>query len=135
VRAIEDAGLVQDPRLQTVAGRMRHHDEIDGRIAAWTRKHGAVEVERLMRAAGVPADHMTRVDEVMRRRDGSVFHLVPGKERPTLMTGLPLAFATQPQRQFGPTPKIGEHTDEALQSWLGLEAGAIGTLRETGVLS
>jgi benzylsuccinate CoA-transferase BbsF subunit len=135
VRTLGDAGLAQNPHLQTLAGRMRDHKKIDDRIAAWTRAHEAVEVERPLRAAGVPAEHMSRVDEVMRRRDGSVFHLEPGKERPTLMTGLPFSFATQKKQQFGPTPRIGEHTDEALQSWLGLDAGAIGTLREAGVLS
>lgn len=134
-RVLGDAGLEQDPRMQTLAGRMRHHDEIDGRIAAWTRGREAAEVERLMRAAGVAAEHMSRVDEVMRRRDGSVFHLEPGKERPTLMTGLPFSFAEGGKQPFGPTPRIGEHTDEALQSWLALDATAIGTLREAGVLS
>ena len=135
VRTIADAGLEQDPRLQTLAGRIRHHDEIDRRIAVWTQARDAVEVERLMQAAGVPAEHMSRVDEVMRRRDGSVFHLEPGKERPTLMTGLPFSLGPKKKQHFGPTPRLGEHTDEALQSWLGLDAGAIGTLRQEGVLS
>ncbi len=135
VRTLGDPVLAQDSRLATLAGRMQHHDEIDNRIEAWTRTREAVEVERVLQTAGVPANHMTRVDEVMRRRDGSVFHLVPGKERPTLLTGLPFAFASQNKQQFGPTPRIGEHTDDALQSWLGLDAGAIGAFREAGVLS
>jgi benzylsuccinate CoA-transferase BbsF subunit len=135
VRTIGDAGLEQDPRLRTLAGRMRHHDEIDRSITGWTQARDAVEVERLMKAAGVPAEHMSRVDEVMRRRDGSVFHLEPGKEQPTLMTGLPFSLGAKKKHQFGPTPRLGEHTDEALRSWLGLDASAIGTLRQEGVLS
>jgi len=135
VRTLGDATLAQDTRLATLAGRIRHHDEIDARISAWTQAREAVEVERLMQAAGVSAEHMTRMDEVTRRRDGSVFQLVPGKEKPTLMTGLPFAFESKKKQQFGPTPRLGEHTDEALQSWLGLDAGAIGSLREAGVLS
>ena len=121
--------------METLSGRMQHHDEIDARITAWTRTRPAVEVEGLMQAAGVPAEHMRRVDEVMQRRDGSVFHLVPGKERPTLMTGLPFSSASQKKQDFGPTPRLGEHTDEALQSWLGLDASAIEQLRGAGVLS
>jgi benzylsuccinate CoA-transferase BbsF subunit len=135
VQTLGDAALAQNSRLQTLAGRIQHHDEIDDRIAAWTRTREAAEVERVMRAAGVAAEHMARVDEVMRRRDGSVFRLEAGKERPTLMTGLPFAFASQNKQTFGPTPRLGEHTDGALQSWLGLDAGAIGSLREAGVLS
>jgi crotonobetainyl-CoA:carnitine CoA-transferase CaiB-like acyl-CoA transferase len=135
VRTLGDATLAQDTRLATLAGRMRHHDEIDARIVAWTRTREAVEVERLMRAAGVSAEHMSRVDEVMRRRDGSVFHLMPHKEGLHLTTGLPFAFEAGKKQQFGPTPRLGEHTDEALRSWLGLDASALGALREAGVLS
>jgi crotonobetainyl-CoA:carnitine CoA-transferase CaiB-like acyl-CoA transferase len=135
VRTIDDLALEENPQLQTLAGRVRHHDEIDRRIVAWTRTRDAREVERSMRSAGVPAEHMSRVDEVMRRRDGSVFSLEPGKERQILMTGLPFALGPKVKQRFGPTPRLGEHTDEALQSWLGLDTGAIGTLRQEGVLS
>jgi crotonobetainyl-CoA:carnitine CoA-transferase CaiB-like acyl-CoA transferase len=114
---------------------MRHHDEIDERIAVWTLAREALEVERLLQAAGVPAQHMSRVDEVMQRKDGSVFRLEPGKDRPTLMTGLPFSFVSSPDNAFGPTPRIGEHTDEVLQSWLGLDGNAIGEFRSAGVLS
>jgi crotonobetainyl-CoA:carnitine CoA-transferase CaiB-like acyl-CoA transferase len=134
VRTIGDGGLAQEPRFATLAGRIRHHDEIDARIEAWTRTRAAAEVEQAMQAAGVPASAMARVDEVMRRGNG-VFHLMPGKERPALTTGLPFAFASLDKQHFGPTPRLGEHTDEALRSWLGLDAGAIGKLREAGVLS
>lgn len=135
MRTLGDTKMEQDPRLQTLAGRMRHHNEVDERIAMWTRAREAVEVERAMLAAGVPAQHMCRVDEVMQRQDGSVFRLEPGKERPTLMTGLPFSFVPSTEKPFGPTPRIGEHTDEVLQSWLGLDVNAISEFRSTGVLS
>lgn len=135
VRTLGDTKIEQDPRLQTLVGRIRHHDEIDERIAVWTLAHEAVEVERLLQEAGVPAQHMSRVDEVMQHKDGSVFRLEPGKERPTLMTGLPFSFVSSPDNPFGPTPRIGEHTDEVLQSWLRLDGNAIGEFRSAGVLS
>jgi crotonobetainyl-CoA:carnitine CoA-transferase CaiB-like acyl-CoA transferase len=135
VRTIGNSAMAQDPRLQSLAGRMRHHGEIDRHIAAWARGRAAAEVARLLHEAGVPAEHMRRMDEIMQRRDGSVFRLEPGKERPILMTGLPFSFVPRKKQEFGPTPRLGEHTDEALQSWLGLEAGAIGELRTSGILS
>jgi benzylsuccinate CoA-transferase BbsF subunit len=134
-RILGNAGLAQDPRLQRLQGRMRHHDEIDRHIEAWTRSLTPAEAARRLQAAGVPAEPMRRMNDVMAHRDGSVFHLLPGKERPTLMTGLPIAFAPRKKQQFGQTPRLGEHTDEALQSWLGLEAGAIAKLRDAGVLA
>jgi crotonobetainyl-CoA:carnitine CoA-transferase CaiB-like acyl-CoA transferase len=135
VRTIGDVALEQDPRLKTLAGRVRHHDEIDRHMVAWTRTRDVLEVERSLQASGVRAEHMSRVDEVMRRSDGSVFSLQPGKERPTLMTGLPFSLGAEKKQHFAPAPRLGEHTDEALQSWLGLNANEIGTLRQEGVLS
>lgn len=135
VRIIGNSAMAQDPRLQGLAGRMRHHGEIDRHIEAWARGRAAAEVARLLHEAGVPAEHMRRMDEIMQPRDGSVFRFEPGKERPMLMTGLPFSFVPCKKQEFGPTPRLGEHTDEALRSWLGLEAGAIGKLRTSGILS
>jgi crotonobetainyl-CoA:carnitine CoA-transferase CaiB-like acyl-CoA transferase len=135
LRVLGNTGPAQDPRLQTLAGRIRHHDEIDRLITSWTQRHAAVEVERELRKAGVPAEHLVRMDEIMRRRDGSVFRLEPGKDKPTLMTGLPFSFVPHQDQCFGPTPRLGEHTDQALQSWLGLEAEAISKLRDSGALA
>jgi benzylsuccinate CoA-transferase BbsF subunit len=135
VRILGDSAMAQDPRLLSIAGRMRNHDEIDRHIEAWTRSHASADVARRLRQAGVPAEHMRRMDEVMQQRDGSVFRLEPGKERPMLMTGLPLSFVPRRKQEFGPTPRLGEHTDEALQSWLGLETGTIAELRDSGILS
>ncbi|MEA2981554.1 MAG: hypothetical protein QOF09_3377, partial [Alphaproteobacteria bacterium] len=135
VRVLGNAALAQDPRFQNLMGRMRNHDEIDRHIEAWTQSHAPAEVERRIQQAGVPAEHMRRMDEVMQRRDGSVFELQPGKERPTLMTSLPFSFVPHKKQQFGQTPRLGEHTDDALQSWLGLEAEAVAKLRDSGVLA
>jgi crotonobetainyl-CoA:carnitine CoA-transferase CaiB-like acyl-CoA transferase len=134
-RTLGDTALAQDQRLRTLAGRIRDHDQIDARISAWTRSRDALEVERLLRAAGVPADHMRRVDELMPPTDSSVFRLEPGREQPTLMTALPISFAAQNKQQFGPTPRLGEHTDLALQSWLGLDPNEIAKFRDAGALS
>jgi benzylsuccinate CoA-transferase BbsF subunit len=135
VRILGNAGLAQDARLQGLKGRMHHHDEIDRHIENWTRSLAAAEVARRLQEVGIPAEPMRRMDDVMARRDGSVFHLLPGKERPTLMTGLPFSFAPHRKQQFGQTPRLGEHTDEALQSWLGLKPDAITKLRDAGVLA
>jgi crotonobetainyl-CoA:carnitine CoA-transferase CaiB-like acyl-CoA transferase len=51
------------------------------------------------------------------------------------MTSLPFSFVPHKKQQFGQTPRLGEHTDDALQSWLGLEAEAVAKLRDSGVLA
>jgi crotonobetainyl-CoA:carnitine CoA-transferase CaiB-like acyl-CoA transferase len=78
---------------------------------------------------------MRRMDEILEQGADSVFHLEPGKSQPILFTGLPFAFAPRQKQEFGPTPRLGEHTDEALESWLGLDAPAIAQLRQAGALA
>lgn len=134
-RTLGDKLLAEAEHLRTLAKRIRHHDEIDARISAWTRSRDAIEVERALRAAGVTAHHMRRVDEIMPPSENSVFRLQPGRDQPTLMTGLPFSFAASKKQQFGSTPRLGEHTDTALQSWLGLDLGEVAKLRDAGALS
>jgi crotonobetainyl-CoA:carnitine CoA-transferase CaiB-like acyl-CoA transferase len=114
---------------------MRHHDEIDRHIEAWTKSRGPAEAEQELQAAGVPAQRMRRVDDILAQRQHSVFHLQPGNPHPALLTGLPFSFVPRRKQTFGPTPRLGEHTEHALKTWLGLEAAEITKLHEVGALS
>jgi crotonobetainyl-CoA:carnitine CoA-transferase CaiB-like acyl-CoA transferase len=132
---IGDPKMIEDPRFQSLTGRMRHHDEIDRYIEAWTRLRTPAEAEQQLQAAGVPAQRMRRVDETLRQGEDSVFHLQPGKAQPTLLTGLPFWFVPRNKQAFGQAPQLGEHTEEALKDWLGLEDAEIAKLRQAGALS
>jgi benzylsuccinate CoA-transferase BbsF subunit len=134
-RVIGRPELAQDMRLQNLTGRMRHHDEIDRHIEAWTRSRTPADAEQQLQAAGVPAQRMRRMDDILSQDRDSVFHLQPGNPHPTLLTGLPFAFVPRQKQTFGQTPRLGEHTGHALKSWLGLEATDIAKLREAGALS
>jgi benzylsuccinate CoA-transferase BbsF subunit len=132
-RALGSPAWATDPRLELLAGRLDHHDEIDRHIEAWTKSLTPLEVEQAMRAAGVPAERMRRMNEIV--DDGSgVFHFAPGKPAPTLLTGLPFSFIPRQPASFGPTPRLGEQTDDALRDWLKLEVAEIAGLRERGAL-
>jgi benzylsuccinate CoA-transferase BbsF subunit len=134
-QVISGPELAQDTRFRNLTGRMRHHDEIDRQIEAWTKSRTPADAERQLQAVGVPAQRMRRVDDVLAQREHSVFHLQPGNSQPTLLTGLPFSFVPRQKQTFGQTPLLGEHTEHALKSWLGLEAAEIAELREAGVLS
>jgi benzylsuccinate CoA-transferase BbsF subunit len=127
--------LAEDMRFENVTGRMRHHDEIDRHIEAWTKSRGPAEAEQELQAAGVPAQRMRRVDDILAQGQHSVFHLQPGNPHPTLLTGLPFSFVPRHKQTFGPTARLGEHTEHALKTWLGLEAAEIAKLHEVGALS
>jgi benzylsuccinate CoA-transferase BbsF subunit len=134
-QVIDGPELAEDIRFENLAGRMRHHDEIDRHIEAWTKSRGPAEAEQELQAAGVPAQRMRRVDDILAQRQHSVFHLQPGNPHPALLTGLPFSFVPRRKQTFGPTPRLGEHTEHALKTWLGLEAAEITKLHEVGALS
>ena len=50
------------------------------------------------------------------------------------MTGLPFPFAPNERQMFGPVPRLGEHTEEALATWLQLDRDEIAKLQRAGVL-
>jgi crotonobetainyl-CoA:carnitine CoA-transferase CaiB-like acyl-CoA transferase len=130
--ALGKPAWASDARFSSLPGRLRHHDEIDRRIEAWTGSREPPEVARILRGAGVPAEPMRRMDQLHGKAD--VFHQVPGSAGPTLMTGLPFAFMPRRPASFGPAPRIGEQTDDALEAWLGMDAAEIEALRTQGVL-
>jgi benzylsuccinate CoA-transferase BbsF subunit len=132
-KALGHPAWTADTRFDLLVGRLRHHDEIDRRLEAWTMTRTPAEVEQTLRAAGVPAEHMRRMDEIVDEGSG-VFHVVPGQPAPTLLTGLPFTFVPRQPTSFGPTARLGEQTDDALKSWLKLETAEIEALRSKGVL-
>jgi benzylsuccinate CoA-transferase BbsF subunit len=134
-QVISSPELAQDMRFQNLTGRMRHHDEIDRHIEAWTKSRTPADAEQQLRAAGVAAQRMRRVDDILAQGQDSVFHLQPGNPQPTLLTSLPFAFVPRQKQTFGQTPRLGEHTEHALRNWLGLEAAEIAKLHEAGALS
>lgn len=120
--------------LDTVADRRREHDAIDAAISDWTRVRPASEVEDQLRAAGVAAQHMRRVDELLPKDECGVFHLQPNGNSKILLTGLPFSFIPRQPPAFARAPRLGEHTDEALAEWVGLGPAEINGLRQAGVL-
>jgi crotonobetainyl-CoA:carnitine CoA-transferase CaiB-like acyl-CoA transferase len=124
-------------RFRDVTGRMRHHDEIDQHIERWTRTLAPSDVEQRLHAVDIPAQHMRRVNEILDNnsiKSSSVFHLQPGRSKQTLLTGLPFSFSPPRRQEFGPAPRLGEHTEEALKQWLNLDPAEILRLRDAGAL-
>src|SRR5262245_30576209 len=137
IQALGDVAWGHEPRFATLAGRLEHHDAIDAHLTAWTRELVPEEVERRLRAAGVPARRMRRIQEVVDEPDGApVFQPLedpPGWQM--LVTGLPFAFhrgALPAQRR---APYLGEHTREILSEWGGFSQAEIDDLDAEGVLT
>ena len=136
VGAMGSPAWAKDDRFETSLGRLRHHDEIDGHLEAWTSGLANTEVETRLKAVGVPAERMRRIKDLVDSPDsGHVFHQTedpPGW--PELMTGVPFAFERSAVAPLKPAPGLGEHTHEVLGEWLDMPASEIGALEEDGAL-
>jgi benzylsuccinate CoA-transferase BbsF subunit len=136
VDAMGSPAWAADERYADVTGRLRHHDEIDASIEAWTSELANTDVERRLREAGVPAERMRRVKEVMEDPEtSSVFKPIedpPGYQ--FTVTGIPFAFSRSATTPVASTSALGEHTGVALREWLKLSDDEINSLEAAGAL-
>ena len=132
VKVLGNPSWAQDARYATLPGRVRDQQQIDPQIEQWTEALPAKQVEERLRDAGIAAQRMLRVNDIL--QDTSVFQLLQRNAGPTLMTGLPFSFGPSEPQTFGPVPRLGEHTEEALSSWLDLSSEEIAKLQWAGVL-
>jgi crotonobetainyl-CoA:carnitine CoA-transferase CaiB-like acyl-CoA transferase len=126
-----------DARFASAVDRLRHHDEIDAQIAAWTAQLSSLEVEQRLRAAGVPADRMRRADAVLDLPDaGQVYARIPALGGlQTAVARLPYAFSASASVEPTPVPELSADTRAALQGWLGLPESEIEALEAGGALN
>ena len=114
--------LTSDTRLSSGAGRMDHHDEIDREIEVWTQQHSNTEVARRLQAAGIPAERVRRIDQVIDEPDpATVFSRMEERRIGSILTTR-LPFTLSPVSLPGPrsAPILGEHTADVLRHWLNL---------------
>jgi crotonobetainyl-CoA:carnitine CoA-transferase CaiB-like acyl-CoA transferase len=122
--AIDRPELARDERYATAAGRLRAHDALDAAITAWTRERTPRDAERRLHAAGVPAERMRRVDDIVRSEDSALgFRPLPGdRQRPVLAPTLPFTFSRSTIEPVGPPAALGVHTADVLHDWLRMDS-------------
>ena len=138
-QAIGDPEWAADARYATTAGRLAHVDDLENRIAAWSRKHPADEVMRLLQAAGVEAAIVQNFEDLVhdpqlahRGHFREVEHRVIGKH---LCERGGTRFSATPEDIRMPAPCLGEHSEYVYRELLGMSADEYATLQADGVFS
>ena len=136
VQVMGNPAWAMAPRFETFVGRSRYHEEIDKGLEAWTSELASTEVDRLLKAAGIPAERMRRMNDLIDSPNGAtVFRPMEDPvEGARLVTGVPFDFSRSALTPFKPAPALGQHTAEVLHEWLGLDEGEIEKLGEQGAL-
>nr|NIO12032.1 hypothetical protein [Deltaproteobacteria bacterium] len=109
----------------------------DRLIESWTIRLSKSDVEKYLKDAGVPAQSMRRVPEMLEGPDrAQVFHPWDDPQGGAeLTTGDPFTFSSSLLAPLSPAPMLGEHTKNCLSEWLGLSDNEIGELKGQGALT
>jgi len=129
--------LIGDERYLTPADRVAREPEVDEIIAAWTRGRSKYDAMKVVGESGIPAGAVLDTDElnsdITFEERGVMQTMVHPVHRPFKMPAWPVRVDGKATRLTA-SPMLGEHTDEVISDWLGLNNAAIATLKRDGAV-
>lgn len=137
--AMGRADLGHDARFATLAARLRHGEELDAIVEAWTSVRDAYEVMTTLQAAGVAAGVVQTVEDQF-RHDRQLaarrfFEDIPHAKRGTVVaTGIPLGLTGTPGRTTDSGASIGRDNAYVFGEILGMSEGEIRELTALGAI-
>ena len=138
VRLIGKSSWAADERLAAKGNRKKHREELDQRLAEWTRTLTSRQAFRLLQQAGVAAGIPMSGEELyydihLRERGHIVETEAPpwGKIAHHGLPGIPSLSAANAAR---PAPWIGAHNDQVFGQILGLSEEKIEELKKAGAI-
>lgn len=137
MRAIGRPEMAEDPRFASNAKRVENEKEIDVAISAWTRGRGSAEALAALRQAGVPNGPIYNVADMLADphfNARGMFESVEVGGKPLKIPAIPPLLSDTPGCTDAPGPALGAHTDEVLESLLGLRADERAALRAAGAI-
>jgi CoA:oxalate CoA-transferase len=138
---IDRDDLAFDERFTTNDARIRHQAELEQELSkamcartteAWL---AILEPANVASLGKVNTIEDLFDDPHVRAREALVEIPMPGGQAGSMtLPNSPMRLSETPASVGTPMPAYGEHTDEILGGWLGLEAGRLAELREAGVI-
>ena len=130
--------LMVDARFATNAARVQNRQALIATLQEVFLTRTYEEWEEQFVQHGIPVGAINTIDQVVehpqvKARDMLVEtdHPVAGKVK---LVGVPVKLSETPGRVREPAPLLGQHTDEVLQTYLGLRPDDITALRQAGVI-
>lgn len=136
-RLIDDPRLAEDPRFATAENRLKHQDELDKRIMAWTREHTAFQAMRTLQKAGVAAGMVQNGEDMVRdphlRQRQFLVEINHPKTGPIEYPGAVFRLSGTPLLQ-GPWAEMGQHNGEVFENLMGMPKALVQELAKKGAL-
>ena len=138
-RIIGREELLEDPRFATNALRAENHGALQPIIAQIAQTKKVREWIDVMEKAGVPCGPINTIDQVVADPQVQARGMITAIHHPEVGTirlpASPIRLSRTPGRVDRPAPRLGEHTTDVLQAWLGLDGEIIDALRRQEVIA
>ena len=131
--------LVDHPDFARTRDRVKNHVMVKQIVEEWTQTKTVKEIVDELLAAGIPAAPIYGIDQVVAdphiagAREMFVDTVHP-KAGPIKLTGSHIKFSETKTSIRTPSPGLGEHNAEVLESLLGMTPAEIQSLRDEGVI-
>ncbi len=136
-QAVEEPGLLEDPRYETAVERARNGPELIGYLDGVFARRPAREWVRRLREFGLLVDLVQDYEDISSDAQVAANGYIEEVERPggepIRMVGLPVRLSKTPCRIRGLAPRLGEHSREVLRD-CGFGEREVGELVAEGVV-
>ncbi len=137
-RVLGHAEWAGDARFATNPARVAHRAELVAAIAAVTATRPTAAWVDAMEAAGVPCGPINTLDRVFddaQVRARGLRVEMPHAEAPAVpLVANPIRLSESPVAYRRAPPTLGQHSEEVLHDWLGLDDAALASLRARRVV-
>jgi crotonobetainyl-CoA:carnitine CoA-transferase CaiB-like acyl-CoA transferase len=127
-----------DPGFDTMEKRVARREEVDARVAAWTRRFTLAELRARLDAAEVPNSPIYSIADIFEDPQYRARWTLVPVDDPVLGTVRVPApvprLSKTPTRRLSPAPELGQHNEEIYCGMLGLSAAELAELRAAGVV-
>ncbi|MEZ4521114.1 MAG: CoA transferase [Thermomicrobiales bacterium] len=137
-KIIGNESLADDARYATNSARVEHREELVELLQEAFLTRDAEEWLSACRESVIPSGPIRSVEEVLNSAQTAALGMVQEMPHPTAgsvkLTGIPFELSRTPAKLRTAPPTLGQHTNDVLESVLGLSEGEIADLRSRGVV-
>ncbi|GIX49250.1 MAG: formyl-CoA transferase [Candidatus Tectimicrobiota bacterium] len=130
--------LMDDPRYATNAARNANRESLIARLQEVFLTKTYEEWEELFLAHGIPVGAINTIDRVVEHPQVQARQVLVEVEHPVAgpvkVVGPPVKLSATPATVREPAPLLGQHTDQVLRQYLGLEEAEMAALRAAGAI-
>jgi formyl-CoA transferase/CoA:oxalate CoA-transferase len=130
--------LTDDRRFATNAARVQNRQALIAKLQEVFLTRSYEEWEDLLLTHGIPMGAINTIGQVVEHPQVKARGMIIESDHPVAgpvkLVGAPIKLSETPGGVRAPAPLLGQHTEEVLQTYLGMGADDIAALRQAGVI-